>query len=752
MLMGENSRAVAQAVGEKLTEANRSLPEGVEAEIFYDRTNLVDKAVVTVRNNLVEGAALVIAVLFFLLGNIRAALITAMVIPLSMLFAITGMVSEGVSANLMSLGAIDFGIIVDGAVVIVENSVRHLAEEQQRRGRTLTLSERLKVVYESSEEARRAILFGQMIIMVVYIPIFALSGVEGKMFHPMAQTVIMALFGAMILSITFVPAAVALFIGKRVSEKENFFMRWGSKAYLPTLDFALHHRTLMVTSAVVIVALSGLLATRLGTEFVPSLDEGDIALQVLRTPGTGLQQSIAMQEKVEQAFNTFPEVETVAARIGTAEVATDVMGPNISDIYIMLKPREEWPDPDRPKEDLIEAMSQRIARLPGGKYEFSQPIELRFNELLSGVKADVAVKVFGDNRSVLLETAEQIAVVLRTVPGASDVRVEQVTGLPVLTVEIKRPELARYGLNVADIQRTVEAAMGGVAVGKIYQGDRRFDLVVRLPERYRTDVDALRRLPILIPPSLGARAGAAQIPAPAYIPLSTIAEVQISPGPNRISRENSKRRVTTTFNVRGRDMGSVVAEAQAKIQARVEIPPGYWIDWGGQFELMTEAAERLSLVVPVALLLIFIFLYSTFGNLKDGLLVFTGVPFALTGGVLSLWLREIPLSISAGVGFIALSGVAVLNGLVMITFIRMLRDQGLSLEEAIRQGALTRLRPVLMTALVASLGFVPMALATSTGAEVQRPLATVVIGGIISSTLLTLLVLPVLYRIIHYRE
>ncbi|QBQ56560.1 efflux RND transporter permease subunit [Nitrosococcus wardiae] len=752
MLMGENSRAVAQAVGEKLQEANRSLPEGVEAKPFYDRTSLVDKAITTVRNNLVEGAALVIAVLFFLLGNLRAALITAMVIPLSMLFAITGMVATDVSANLMSLGAIDFGIIVDGAVVIVENSVRHLAEVQKRLQRPLALTERLKAVYDSSEEARRAILFGQMIIMVVYVPIFALSGVEGKMFHPMAQTVIMALLGAMILSITFVPAAVALFIGKRVSEKENLFMRGARKAYLPTLNFALHQRTLMVTSAVVIVALSGLLVTRLGTEFVPSLDEGDIALQVLRTPGTGLNQSIAMQKEVEQALNTFAEVETVAARIGTAEVATDVMGPNISDTYIMLKPREEWPGPDRPKEDLIEAMSQRVARLPGANYEFTQPIELRFNELISGVKTDVAVKAFGDDMDVLLNTARQIAAVLRTVPGATDVRVEQVTGLPVLTVDINRSELARYGLNVADIQRTVEAAMGGVVTGKVYQGDRRFDLVVRLPEHYRVDAEALRRLPILLPQDQDGEVITAQASAPSYIPLSTVAEVQIRPGPNRISREDSKRRVTTTFNVRGRDLGSVVAEAQAKIQAQVKIPPGYWLDWGGQFELMREAAERLSIVVPIALLLIFIFLYSTFGNLKDGLLVFTGVPFALTGGVLSLWLREIPLSISAGVGFIALSGVAVLNGLVMITFIRLLRSQGLPLDKAIRQGALTRLRPVLMTALVASLGFVPMALATSTGAEVQRPLATVVIGGIISSTLLTLLVLPVLYRLFHNKD
>ncbi|MGH2576679.1 MAG: efflux RND transporter permease subunit, partial [Actinomycetota bacterium] len=666
----------------------------------------------------------VIAVLLLLLGNVRAALITAMVIPLSMLFAITGMVTEKVSANLMSLGAIDFGIIVDGAVVTVENSVRHLAEAQGRLQRRLTVAERLKVVFESSEETRRAILFGQLIIMVVYLPIFALTGVEGKMFHPMALTVVMALLGAMILSITFVPAAVALFVSGRVSEKENPVMRLAKKAYLPALDFSLRNRPLVVTTALGIVVLSGLLGTRLGTEFVPSLDEGDLSVQALRAPGTGLTQSIEMEASLEKRLREFPEVESVFARTGVAKVATDPMPPNISDTYIMLKPREQWPDPGRPKEDLVNAMAERIARLPGSNHEFTQPIELRFNELLAGVRADVAVKVFGDDMDVLLETAERIAAVLQGVEGAADVRVEQVTGLPVLTVEMKRETMARYGLNVADVQEVVEAAMGGKVAGKIYEGDRRFDLVVRLPEVYRVDVEALKRLPILLPQSRVAEAPGGQFittqaPGPAYIPLSTIAEMQISPGPNQITRENGKRRVVTTFNVRGRDLGSLVAEAQAKIREQVQVPPGYWIAWGGQFELLIEAARRLTIVVPIALLLIFIFLYSTFGSLKDGLLVFTGVPFALTGGVLSLWLRDIPLSISAGVGFIALSGVAVLNGLVMVTFIRQLREEGLSLEEAIRQGALTRLRPVLMTALVAALGFVPMALATSTGAEVQ---------------------------------
>ncbi len=752
MLMGANSRTVAQAVGEKLTQANRSLPEGVVAKPIYDRTTLVDLTIATVRNNLLEGALLVIAVLLLLLGNIRAALITAMVIPLSMLFAITGMVTEKVSANLMSLGAIDFGIIVDGAVVTVENSVRHLAEAQGRLQRRLTVAERLKVVFESSEETRRAILFGQLIIMVVYLPIFALTGVEGKMFHPMALTVVMALLGAMILSITFVPAAVALFVSGWVSEKENPVMRLAKKAYLPALDFALRNRPLVVTSAVGIVVLSALLGMRLGTEFVPSLDEGDLSVQALRAPGTGLTQSIEMEASLEKRLREFPEVRTVFARTGVAKVATDPMPPNISDTYIMLKPREEWPDPGRPKEDLINAMAERIARLPGSNHEFTQPIELRFNELLAGVRADVAVKVFGDDMEVLRETAERIAAVLQEVEGAADVRVEQVSGLPVLTVQIKRETMARYGLNVADVQEVVEAAMGGKVAGKIYEGDRRFDLVVRLPEAYRVDVEALKRLPILLPQSRVAEAHggqfiATQAAGSAYIPLSTVAEMQISPGPNQITRENGKRRVVTTFNVRGRDLGSLVAEAQAKIRDQVKVPPGYWISWGGQFELLIEAARRLTIVVPIALLLIFIFLYSTFGSLKDGLLVFTGVPFALTGGVLGLWLRDIPLSISAGVGFIALSGVAVLNGLVMVSFIRQLREEGLPLEVAIRQGALTRLRPVLMTALVAALGFVPMALATSTGAEVQRPLATVVIGGIISSTLLTLLVLPVLYRL-----
>ncbi|ADJ28551.1 efflux RND transporter permease subunit [Nitrosococcus watsonii] len=761
LLMGENSRTVARAVAERLAEINHTLPEGVEAKTAYDRTALVDKTIATVRNNLLEGAALVMVVLFLLLGNFRAALITAMVIPLSMLFTITGMDTEKVSANLMSLGALDFGIIVDGAVVIVENSIRHLAEAQQRRGHTLSLSERLEVVFHSSEEARRAILYGQTIIMVVYLPLFTLTGVEGKMFHPMAFTVVAALFGAMVLSVTFVPAAVAIFVKGPIAEKENPALVLAKKAYRPALYFTLNNKIVVITLAAVIVMLSGLLTTRMGAEFVPTLDEGDMAVQAIRTTGTSLSQSVEMQRALEEKIMAFPEVKTVVARIGTAEIANDPMPPNVADTLIMLKPRAEWPEPERPKTDLLQAMEASITQLPGNKYEFTQPIELRFNELISGVRADIAVKVFGDDMATLLNTGERIAAVLKTVPGAADVRVEPITGLPVVTVRMKREKMARYGLNVADVQAVITVALGGKtaaggdSTGMIYEGDRHFPLVVRLPEDLRSNLETLKRLPLPLPSKGSASQqfplqGAAGVPLrPSYIPLSTVATLEITPGPNQISRENGKRRLAVTTNVRGRDLGSFVAEARSKIQAQVQIPPGYWATWGGQFEQMITAAKRLEIVVPIALLLIFILLYGTFGTLKDGLLVFTGVPFALTGGIVLLWLRDIPLSISAGVGFIALSGVAVLNGLVMIAFIKKLREEGLPLEEAVRQGALTRLRPVLMTALVAALGFIPMALATSTGAEVQRPLATVVIGGIMSSTLLTLLVLPALYEWVY---
>ncbi|OYU04350.1 MAG: CusA/CzcA family heavy metal efflux RND transporter [Pseudomonas sp. PGPPP1] len=745
MLIGENSRSVSQAVAKKLEEINRSLPEGVVAVTVYDRTNLVEKAIATVKKNLFEGALLVVAVLFLFLGNIRAALITAMVIPLAMLFTFTGMFTNKVSANLMSLGALDFGIIVDGAVVIVENAIRRLAHAQQRHGRLLTRSERLHEVFSAAKEARRALIFGQLIIMVVYLPIFALTGVAGKMFHPMAFTVVIALLGAMILSVTFVPAAIALFVTGKVKEGENLVMRTARRAYAPVLDWVMARRPLVFGLAVLTIVGSGLVASRMGSEFIPSLSEGDFAQQALRVPGTSLTQSVQMQQQLEKTLMAqVPEIQRVFARTGTAEIASDPMPPNISDSYVMLKPKDQWPDPKKSRETLIADIQRASAIVPGSTYELSQPIQLRFNELISGVRSDVAVKVFGDDMAVLNKTAGEIAETLQKLNGASEVKVEQTSGLPVLTINIDRDKAARFGLNVGDVQDTIAVAVGGRQAGTLYEGDRRFDMVVRLSDALRTDIDGLSRLLIPVPGNASGELG--------FIALSQVASLDLVLGPNQISRENGKRLVIVSANVRGRDIGSFVDEAEAAIIAQVNVPAGYWTTWGGQFEQLKDASERLRIVVPVALLLVFGLLFMMFNNLKDGLLVFTGIPFALTGGIMALWLRDIPLSISAGVGFIALSGVAVLNGLVMIAFIRNLREEGRSLTVAINEGALTRLRPVLMTALVASLGFIPMALATGTGAEVQRPLATVVIGGIISSTLLTLLVLPALYQWAHRKE
>jgi len=741
MLVGENSRSVSQAVAQRLESINQNLPKGVSAITVYDRTDLVDKAIATVRKNLIEGAILVIAVLFLFLGNLRAALITAMVIPLSMLFTFTGMATNKVSANLMSLGALDFGIIVDGAVVIVENAIRRLAHAQEKHGRILTRSERFHEVFAAAKEARRPLIYGQLIIMVVYLPIFALTGVEGKMFHPMAFTVVIALLGAMILSVTFVPAAVALFVTGKVQEKDNRLMRAARNGYAPVLDWVMRHRTLVFSGAVASVLLSALLVMRMGSEFIPSLSEGDFALQALRVPGTSLSQSVDMQQRLEKAIaKQVPEVKRTFARTGTAEIAADPMPPNISDSYVMLKPKEEWPDPDKSREQLIEDIQKAAASVPGSNYEMSQPIQLRFNELISGVRSDVAVKVFGDDMDVLNKTADDIAAILQDVPGASEVKVEQTTGLPLLSVNVDRDKAARFGLNIGDVQDTVAAAIGGREAGTFFEGDRRFDIVVRLSDTLRADPDVLARLPIPVP----AVAGAANDRID-FIPLAEVATLEFVLGPNQISREDGKRLVVVSANVRGRDIGSFVQDASAAIAERNPVPPGYWTTWGGQFEQLQAAAKRLQLVVPVALVLVFVLLFMMFNTLRDGLVVFTGIPFALTGGILALWLRDIPLSISAGVGFIALSGVAVLNGLVMIAFIKGLLEEGRPLSEAVREGALVRLRPVLMTALVASLGFVPMALATGTGAEVQRPLATVVIGGILSSTALTLLVLPALY-------
>ena len=744
MLIGENSRNVSLAVAKKLEEANRALPKGVAAVPIYDRTSLVERTIATVETNLLEGALLVVVVLFLLLGNIRAALITAAVIPLSMLITITGMVQSRVSGNLMSLGALDFGLIVDGAVIIVENCLRRFAAAQQAKGRLLIQDERFSLASEATVEVIKPSLFGVLIITIVYIPIFALTGVEGKMFHPMAITVVMALTAAMLLSLTFVPAAIAMFVTGKVQEKDSWLMRVSRNRYEPVLDRALARPKLMVGIAVVLVLVSGLAATRLGSEFIPNLDEGDIALHALRIPGTGLKQAISMQTALEARVKQLPEVGRVAAKIGTAEVATDPMPPSVADTYVFLKPRSQWPDPRKPKLQLVAELQKAVADIPGNNYEFTQPIQMRFNELISGVRSDVAVKVFGDDLNELLRVGRLIEGVIAGIPGAQDAKVEQITGLPVLQIVPNRVAMARYGVNLAEVQDLIRAAIGGAVAGTIFEGDRRFNIVVRLPEDRRQRVEELGRLRI----PLRARNGE----TPMSVPLAEVADIQEIVGPNQISRENGKRRVVVTANIRGRDLGSFVTELQNRVNANVQVPAGYWIEYGGTYQQLISASQRLQLVVPFGLLLIFALLFGLFGSAKDAAIVFSGVPLALTGGVAALFLRDLPFSISAGVGFIALSGVAVLNGVVMISFIKSLRESGVPLPEAVREGALTRLRPVLMTALVASLGFVPMALNVGGGAEVQRPLATVVIGGIISSTILTLFVLPTLYRLVHRSE
>ncbi|EPV9444021.1 efflux RND transporter permease subunit [Acinetobacter baumannii] len=731
MMMGENSKTIAKAIDDKVQEIQRSLPQGVVIETVYDRSSLVDKAIKTVAKNLIEGAILVIVILFIILGNFRAALITACIIPLAMLFTLTGMAEQKISANLMSLGALDFGIIVDGAVVIVENCIRRLAEAQHLKGRLLTRSERFTEVFLAAKQARRPLIFGQIIIMVVYLPIFALAGVEAKMFHPMAMTVVLALLGAIILSVTFVPAAVALFITCEVKEKESRWMMTLKKGYAGLLDKAYAFRYVVVTAAVSILILTSAIATRVGSEFAPQLSEGDFALQLMRAPSTGIEESLKIQENVEkQLLKAFPEIKAIFARTGTAEVATDVMPPNISDGIVLLKPHDQWPNPKETIDELRTRMLQFVNQIPGNNSEFSQPIELRFNELISGVRSDIGVKVFGDDMQVLNQEAEKIAQQLRSIPGASEVKVEQTDGLPLLNVDVNHALAAQYGLSVKSIQDIVAASIGGQSVGQILQGDRRFDFVIRLQENMRTP-QQLAQLPI-------------RLPNGGLIQLQDVAKVENILGLAQVSRENGKRRVIVTANVRDRDLGSFVQEMQSKL-AQQKLPSGYWLGYGGQFENLASATARMQIVVPMALIMIFVLLMAVFSNFKDSLLVFSGVPFALSGGLVALWLRDIPLSMSAGVGFIALSGVAVLNGLVMLTFIKELRAT-LDVHAATWKGAVLRLRPVLMTAFVASLGFIPMALATGTGAEVQRPLATVVIGGIISSTILTLVLLPVIYR------
>ncbi|NNJ72328.1 MAG: CusA/CzcA family heavy metal efflux RND transporter [Enterobacterales bacterium] len=739
MLVGENSRTVAKAVDKKLEEIKSSLPNGVLLEAVYDRTRLVDKTIDTVQINLVEGALLVIVVLFVLLGNVRAALITAAVIPMAMLATITGMVKTEVSANLMSLGALDFGLIVDGAVIIVENCIRRLSESQQRNGATLALKERLNVVYEATNEVIRPSLFGVLIITIVYIPLFTLTGVEGKMFHPMASTVIMALLAAMAFSFTVVPAAMAIFMKGKISEKDNRIITGAKAVYRPILMGALSFRWIVLSGASALVVGSLWLGSKLGSEFIPQLNEGDILVQAIRIPGTGLEQAVAMQKTLEVKLMQYEQVQTVFGRTGTGEVATDPMPPNITDTFVILKPRDQWPDPSMTKADLVESFEEDLFALPGNNYEFTQPIQMRFNELISGVRADLGIKIFGDDLDTLFVSASEILSVISTIEGADDARLEQVEGIPIFTVTPKPDQLARYGLDVTDLQLWLNAATGGKTAGMIFEGDRRFEIVVRYADSIRNELTQLETIPI-------------STPTGEHVPITELATLAFKKVPNQISRENGKRSIVVTANVRDRDIGTFVKEAQGRIKDEVDLPAGYWLDYGGTFEQLESASQRLTIVVPVTLFVIVTILVIAFGSIRDALIIFTGIPLALTGGVMSLWLRDMPLSISASVGFIALSGIAVLNGLVMLSFIKERLIETGDLMKSIVEGALIRLRPVLMTALVASLGFVPMALNTGIGAEVQRPLATVVIGGIISSTLLTLVVLPVLYRIVYAKQ
>jgi cobalt-zinc-cadmium resistance protein CzcA len=738
MLIGANSRTVSSAVDARLHAIARALPPGIEVKTMLDRTELVDATIGAVARNLTEGALLVIAVLFALLGNFRAALITALVIPAAMLMTATGMWQGRISANLMSLGALDFGLIVDGAVIITENCLRHLAEQQRRSGRVLTRDERLTTVRASAVEMVRPSLYGQAIILLVYVPLLTFTGVEGKMFEPMALTVMIALAAAFVLSLTLVPALIAIAVTGRVQESENRLVLVLKRGYQPLLRHAIATPLPVIAAAVVLFASALFGFSRLGQEFIPSLDEKNIAMHALRIPSTGLSQSQAMQLSVEAAVSRFPQVAYVFSKTGTAEMASDPMPPNASDTIIILKPHDQWPDQSVTKEILIEEIAKAVNRLPGNVYEFTQPIQMRFNELLAGVRGDIAVKVFGDEFEPMLRAANEVASALRAVPGAADVKVEQTGGLPVLEIKVDKAAIARRGLSVSAVQDVIGAAVGGQDAGVVFEGDRSFDIVVRLPESVRSDLEALGNLPVALPkvtPGSPVQS----------LPLNRVARFSFTEGPNQISRENGKRRVVITANVRGRDLGSVVEEAQDRVARTVKLPPGYWLSWGGQSENLMAARQRLGMVVPACFAMIFLLLLAAMGSARDALLVFSAVPLALTGGIAALWLRGMPFSISAAVGFIALSGVAVLNGLVMLSFIRQLREEGLALDAAIEHGALIRFRPVVMTALVASLGFVPMAFATGTGAEVQKPLATVVIGGLISATLLTLAVLPALY-------
>ncbi len=748
MLIGANSRTVAEAVDAKLKEIVKSLPTGIEAKTVLNRTKLVDATISTVQKNLSEGALLVIVVLFLVLGNIRAAMITALVIPISMLMTAIGMVRLNISGNLMSLGALDFGLIVDGAIIITENCLHRLAHHQKELGRELSMKERLHVVMAASKEIIQPIIFGQAIIILVYVPMLTFTGVEGKMFEPMAITVILALVAAFILSITFVPAMIAIFVKGKVKEGEGRLIEKAKALYLPRLEFALAKPLFTGAFALGLFIAALVVFTFLGREFIPTLDEKDIAMHAMRIPSTALSESQAMQLQVEKTVSAFKEVAFVFSKTGTAEMAADPMPPNVSDTFIILKPQNEWPDSSLAKAKLIERIEKAVGDVPGNNYEFTQPIQMRFNELISGVRSDVAVKLYGDDFSVMEKTAAGILKALQGVPGAADAKIEQTSGLPFLEIKLDRLAIARYGLNISDVLDVITIAVGGREAGLVFQGDRRFDILVRLPDELRKDFSVIENLPILLPEESESDDESAAMPhsRPRYLPLREVAKLEMVEGPNQISRENGKRRVVVQANVRGRDIGSFVADAQVAMDASVKLPAGYWLEWGGQFKNMQEASKRLMIVVPVCFFFIFLLLFAALNSVKQALLVFTGIPLAVVGGVFTLLVLGMPFSISAGVGFIALSGISVLNGLVMITSINQLAQQGLPQMQAIREGTLNRLRAMIMATVVPSLGYVPMAISTGAGAEVQKPLAVVVIGGLIVATAITLFVLPALYH------
>ena len=738
MLAGENSRLVARAVREKLEDIQAKLPPGIQVRPLYDRAELVNHTIATVEKNLAEGAILVVAILFLLLGNWRAALIVALAIPISMLFAMTGMVRFGLSGNLMSLGAIDFGLIIDGAVVMVENIVRHLGERQHKLGRTLTVEERAHVVLASAKEVARPMFFGVLIITLVYVPVLSLQGIEGKMFKPMALVVMLALGGALVLALTLLPVLCSFFLGGRIAEGDNWLIQFCKRLYAPVLNFGLRYRWLLVLPMVLVFAGSVWLFTRLGEEFIPELDEGSETLQMIRSASAGLDASLALQEQSERVLlEQFPEVRSVFSRIGTAEIATDPMNPNVSDTFIQLHPPERWRKvAGHPiaKEALLALMQRELqTRVPGQAYLWSQPVKMRFNEIMAGARANLVCKIYGDSFEELERLAGDIRTVLQKLPGGKESEFDAIGRVPMLEIKPNREALQRYNIHAADVNRVVETALAGGDVGTLIEGNRRFPIVVRLAEAKRMDVEGMKRLPLRTDDG-------------GLLTLGQVASIKTVEQVGVIARENTQRRAAILVNVRGRDTGGFVKEATRAIREKVKFADGYYFEFGGQFRNLVEARARLAIVVPLALGLIFVLILFALGSLRQVLLVYTGIPLAVTGGIFALWLRGMPFTISAGVGFIALSGVAVLNGLIMISYFNTLREQGRDVHDAVKEGALTRLRPVLMTALVASLGFVPMALSHGAGAEVQRPLATVVIGGIVSSTFLTLVLLPVLYE------